>query len=165
MKVFKIKVRLLGVKNTGKTCFNNNNKFQKGEFQEISHYIKTINNIKFKIQILELDWFELSLKSLNFDSSAIMLFYDSMDKDSFEKIKRFYFSISDYKKIFFLVRSKYDIKSNIYNESDIVSDEEALEFADENNIIFAHFSSIEKYETGIDYLLNKIITEFLKLKI
>ena len=46
-----------------------------------------------------------------------------------------------------LVRSRYDecLKNN--DNKIIVSDEEALEFADSNNIYFTHLSNFEKYET------------------
>ena len=66
--------------------------------------------------------------------------------------------------IFLLIRNKYDLKINQENndndndnDNDYVPDEEALEFADKNNIIFTHASSFEKYETGIKELFTLIL--------
>ena len=64
-----------------------------------------------------------------------------------------------------MVRNKYDKKideDNIHN--DIVSDEEALEFAEENNIIFSHISSVIKNETGIKRLFELILDKILSLE-
>ena len=69
------------------------------------------------------------------------------------------------KAIFFMVRSQYDLKNKPSDNSDIVSDEEVLEFVNKNKMNFAHISNIEKYETGIDNLFDNIISEFLKNKI
>ena len=52
-----------------------------------------------------------------------------------------------------LVRSRYDeyLKNN--DDKNIVSDEEALEFVDLNSIYFLHLSSFEKYENGLNKLI------------
>lgn len=58
------------------------------------------------------------------------------------------------------MRSKYDLNGNINND-DFISDEEVLEYADKNKISFAHLSSFEKYDNGIDYLLNLIAPQLI----
>ena len=64
------------------------------------------------------------------------------------------------KQIYFLIRSKYELNLNSQND-EIVSDEEALEFADKNNLIFAHISSFENYGNGIDNLFDLILKEII----
>ena len=69
----------------------------------------------------------------------------------------------DNKAICILVRIKYDLGMNEDNRmNDFVSDEEALEFADKNNIKFAHVSSIEKYGDGIKELFSLILNQILE---
>ena len=97
-------------------------------------------------------------------SNAFILCYDAYNRDSFNYIKNKYSEIKNQYKnsICALIRNKYDIKANKDNNN-IVSDEEALEFADANNIIFRHISSIEKYENGIiklfELILDKVLDE------
>ena len=59
--------------------------------------------------------------------------------------------------IFALIRNKYD---NTRKEA--ISDEEALEFADLNNMLFFHLSLHEKNETGIKELFEKVLNEYFK---
>ena len=90
------------------------------------------------------------------DANAILIFYDPYDVSSFDRVKR---HINDFKKeniysaFIVLIRSRYDecLKNN--DNKIIVSDEEALKFADSNNIYFTHLSNFEKYETGINELM------------
>ena len=95
---------------------------------------------------------------------AFLLFYNSFDRNSFLKAKKFYTNLyqSNPKSIYALIKGKYDLALKEKND-DIVSDEEALEFADNNNIIFAHLSNFEKYETGINELFGKIFLKFQEL--
>ena len=65
------------------------------------------------------------------------------------------------KALCFLIRSNYGI---IKNNHDIVSDEEAIEFAAQNNLYFTHIDCFEKYETGLKELFSFIFTTFLKDK-
>ena len=101
-------------------------------------------------------------------AGAILLFYDSFNRDSFLKAKKLYANLykSYPESIYALVRSKYDLSLKEVN-NDIVSDEEALEFANNNNIIFAHLSNFEKYEIGTNELFLKIIQKienYLKIE-
>ena len=58
--------------------------------------------------------------------------------------------------LYFLIRIRYELKNK--ENKDFVSDEEALEFANEKNAYFCHISVFEKYETGI-YELFKLLIE------
>ena len=90
----------------------------------------------------------------------ILIFYDALDKSSFEKAKSLVMKyLYNKKQISFLIRSKYDLSLNSEN-NEIVSDEEALEFADKNNLIFTHISPFEKYGTGLDDLFDIIFKEY-----
>ena len=62
--------------------------------------------------------------------------------------------------VYVLVSSKYDLSKNIQK----VSEEEALEFASNNNMLFAHISIAEKYENGINELIDKALKEYFKRK-
>jgi len=95
-----------------------------------------------------------------------IMFYDPLDRESFEKAKSYYnyFKVNYMKNnpIFALVRSKYDINFKSEENINIVSEEEALEFSDENDMFFFHISSFEKYETGIKELLSFISIKYLE---
>ena len=100
------------------------------------------------------------------DAGIILMFYDSLDKSSFERIKENFIDIKKInfsnKPIYALIRGKYDlnVKSNEYR--DIITDEEVLEFADENNIIFFHLSNFEKYENGVNKIIAIVLKEYIR---
>ena len=55
--------------------------------------------------------------------------------------------------IFVLIRSRYDECLEKNDNKNIVSDEEALEYADLNNLYFAHLSNFEKKtQASMNYL-------------
>ena len=92
---------------------------------------------------------------------AALLFYDSFNRKSFERIKRAYSLHKDIlNNMVFLIRTECDLnmKSEI---NDFVSDEEAIEYADKNNMIFLHISSFEKNDNGFENLLNLITKQYL----
>ena len=102
------------------------------------------------------------------DAKVVLLFYESMNRQSFEKVKEFYHSyLCDKFKtnnvIYFIVRAKYDLNNKLNDNSEIINDEEVLEFANKYNMFFTHMSSTEKYETGIDNLFDQILSELIKL--
>ena len=91
----------------------------------------------------------------------VFLFYDSSIKYTFETIKnKKNFFDNNFKRntIFALIRNKYDITK------EEISDEEAIEFADSNNMLFFHLSLFEKNETGIKELFENVFNEYLKRK-
>ena len=173
------KFMILGASNTGKSYLTNRIYL----YDDYSEFINSKNNIMhtigvdFKILIIKYKnktikiqfWdtsgnnrFEHIASSFMRGCSSFLLCYDAYNKDSFNYIKNKYFEIKSIynNAVYVLIRNKYDLKINKDNK-DIVLDEEALEFADNNNIIFAHVSSIEKYEIGIikifELILDKII--------
>ncbi len=62
---------------------------------------------------------------------------------------------------FILIRSRYDECSKINDNENMVSDEEALEYADLNNLYFTHISNFDKNETVNEFLKKFLI--FYKL--
>ena len=176
------KIIIAGGVNVGKTLFMKRiNIIKKGEKFNIENFDKNyISTIKrdftkfdfeikdklYKVQFWDVsgqDIWEDTVYYISRGAGAILLFYDSCNRDSFLKAKKLYTNLykSYPKSIYALVRSKYDLALKEEN-NDIVSDEEALEFANNNNIIFAHLSNFEKYETGTNELLREIFSKYLE---
>ena len=173
-----IKVLILGKDSIGKTIFLKRIKLLDDykSFKKLSHnYLPTIgsyfdimrikfNNKIFKIQIWDTagqERFSPITKTYYIGGHSILIFYDAFDKESFKKAKIYYeeaFQIND-KAVYFLIRSKYDLSLNS-EPNDFISDEEAQLFADKNNIIFAHISSFEKNENGINEVFEIILKEY-----
>ena len=63
--------------------------------------------------------------------------------------------------MFVLIRSRYDECLETNDNKNIVSDEEALEYADLNNLYFTHFSNFEKNDIGFDELLKIALKNFI----
>ena len=125
---------------------------------------KKFNGETYKLQIWDLtgqETFKNIIRSYYNNASFILIFYDALDKDSFEEAKNYYEKVKEnnHNPIYFLIRNKYDLSLNS-KKNEIVSDEEALEFADKNNLIFTHISSFEKYGNGIDNLFDLILKEY-----
>ena len=107
-----------------------------------------ILKIKYKNTIIKLQlWdpsgaylYERLISAYYRGCNAFLLCYDAYNKDSFNYIKNKYFEVKNEWKyaVFALIRNKYDMKTNKDNK-DIVLDEEALEFVDNNDIIFVLF--------------------------
>ena len=176
------KIIIAGGVNVGKTLFMKRiNIIKKGEEFNIENfdknYISTIGreftkfDFEIKDKLYKVQFWDVSGQDIWEDTvyyiargaGAILLFYDSCNRDSFLKAKKLYTNLykSYPKSIYALVRSKYDLALKEEN-NDIVSDEEALEFANNNNIIFAHLSNFEKYETGTNELLGEIFSKYLE---
>ena len=178
MNYSSLKIVILGRYEIGKSIFilrllaNNNKEFFNSNYliynpnvsSNFSQKFIKFNNEEFKLAIWDLpgaeNYFSLQRIFLK-DSHATLLFYDSFKRTSFEKIKREYSYNKDIlNNMVFLIRTKYDskIKSKI---NDFVSDEEAIEYADKNNMIFLHISSFEKNDNGFENLLNLITKQYL----
>ena len=177
-----LKFMILGLTTTGKTDLINRINL----YNDFSEYINSqkeirptigvdfkilrikYKNIKIKIQFWDTSGsnrFEHIASSFMRGCSAFFLCYDAYNKDSFIYIKNKYFEVkNDWNRwnnaVYALIRNKYDLKTDKDNK-DIVSDEEALEFADNNNIIFGHVSSFEKYENGIIQLFELILDKVI----
>ena len=104
------------------------------------------------------------LKRFYKNTQIFLIFYDALDRNSFERAKSYFEYIkkecNTINPIYVFIRSKYENVLKREEKNDIVRDEEALEFADENNIYFFHIGILEKYETGIndlfEFILNNI---------
>ena len=173
------KIIIAGGVNVGKSLFMKRiNIIKKGEEFNIENFDKNyigrdfilldfeIKDKLYKVQFWDVsgqDRWEDTVYYIARGAGAILLFYDSCNRDSFLKAKKLYTNLykSYPKSIYALVRSKYDLALKEEN-NDIVSDEEALEFANNNNIIFAHLSNFEKYETGTNELLGEIFSKYLE---
>ena len=176
---YDLKIIVAGKEKIGKSIFiqrisvDNNYK----EFSKLnnSNYIPTIgvdykvkflkfNDKIFKLQIWDTsgdDRFENIVKGYYLYSNVMLLFYNGF-LQSFQKIKDMYYQYSNNPNcIFAIIRAKYELTLKSGGD-EYVSDEEAMEFADINNILFAHISSFEKYDSGIEKLLNLILIEYLR---
>ena len=176
---YMLKIVIIGKDEIGKTFFKERIKFYDDykKYNNISKdykitigldfmiVMKKFNDKIYKFQIWDttrIERFQTITKTYYKGANIILIFYDALDKSSFEKAKILIKDcLNDNKKqIYFLIRSKYELNLNSQND-EIVSDEEALEFADKNNLIFAHISSFENYGNGIDNLFDLILKEII----
>ena len=152
-----IKIVFAGESKTGKTkLFERTKKnFNYSKFKkEKENYLQTIgvdfsgtlinfNDKNIRLQIWDTsgdERFKTMITQYFKGSFAILLFYDALDRKSFEKVKKIYeenhINIKD--KLFILIGNKYELNLKPEEEcKDFVSDEEALEFSDK--IIFIFF--------------------------
>ena len=122
-------------------------------------------NINIKLSIWDTEWLTSRLfhiqKRLFENADIVFLLYESSSSYTFTSIKDKIYFFEDYCKrnaIFALICNKYD---KCRNE---ISDEEALEFADENNMLFFHLSLHEKNETGVKELFETVLNEYFRRK-
>ena len=183
---FYLKILLLGTCDTGKTAFckrinYNNNYYEFMEDQKnlfyyiipdfIIIYIKYLNRI-FKLKIFDTVQGERFISFTNNFlklSSIYLIFYNAFNRESFKTLKDYSDKILsiDEKRIIIIVRSKYELNlEHTENNIDIVSEEEVFEYINKknfnDNIFFFHLSNYEKYETGINNLLEFIIIKSIK---
>ncbi len=161
-----VKVVLLGEPGVGKTCIIN--RFSYDEFNERSvssisaqFITKTIEfkdlkkSIKFEIwDTAGQEKFHSLAKIFYRDAKVICLVYDITLRDSFEKMKSFWYEQevllnADGQPIFAVVGNKFDLY-----ESREVNDDEALEFAKSIRAIFQYTSA--KNSSGINELFFNI---------
>ena len=174
-----LKVQIVGKFSIGKSFFCNRINLNYTEFQQLNlKYIATIGfefykkafkyrNKFFLLQIWDTcgqEIYQSLIKNFYKNTKIYLIFYDALDRNSFERVKSFFEDIktecNTINPIYVLIRSKYENVLDREEKNDIVTDEEALEFADENNIYFFHIGILEKYETGIndlfEFILNNI---------
>ena len=179
----KIKVVIVGKCKTGKSTFNLRlNTKNYSQFKTSSKFYQSTigfeffsEKIKIKNKILHFQlWdtcgqelYQALVRDFYKNTSIFFIFYDAFDKDSFNMAKSYF---DDIKKvdnenpIYVLIRSKYEIALNFNDKKDIVTDEEALEYAEKNNLHFFHTGIFEKYETGIIDLMKFVLYEYIKRK-
>ena len=174
-----IKITLLGYKKTGKTTFIKylEKKSIEGinffEYQPTSgasyHSQKLIyNNNYYQLSLWDTSG-EEKYESLNKffyrDAQIILLFFSYNNKESFKKAKYLLNSIKDFNiksnVIIALIGNKYQEK-NCSDDHIKVSEEEVLEFAQKENLIYGHLSLLENYSNGIIELFYKIMRKYTK---
>ena len=176
-------ILLLGAHRVGKSAFRKRLQYKNyTEYMKVKNlnfcldpdfilvYIKYLNRL-FKLKIFDNYRHErLPFAHNYFNTNSInLIFYDAFNRESFNILNHIsgrILSINE-KRIIILVRSKYELNlKSTGNNIDIVSDEEVLEYLnnknDNDNIFFFHLSSYEKYESGINNLLEFIIKISLK---
>ena len=179
--IISLKVALVGDFSMGKTTFlsrissKNYLNFLKdkgtiistdgGSYLEL--YIK-IKDRKFSLHIWDTSGqrsFSSLIRHFYKEATIILLFYDPFDKSSFKRVDEILFQIKneDIKNVILgLISNKYEKNVKNVHNMDIVSDEEALEYADKNKLYFSHLSNFVKYETGINQIFELVLNEYLK---
>ena len=179
-----IKMTILGFERTGKTTFSIKltSKNNKDRNQSLSQYIPTFGgeyrriNITFEKKAFLIHIYGTSGQDRYYTSTnlyanqanIILIFYDPLNRYSFDKIKNYMELIennipSRENLLIAIVRNKYELNIDKNNsKNNIVSDEEALEYADKNNLLYFHLSNFEKYETGINELINLVLKYYNK---
>ena len=177
----KVKLLLIGDTGTGKTIFvenlikgYNNLNFDLNIPTPGASYAGfsiIYNNIVFKIGIWDTSGQEKYRSLLSIfikDSDIIFIFYNCNNKNSFERAK---FLLELAKKrnnikdcIYALIGNKYDLNLSFNEKNNIIDDEEVLEFAEKNKLIYSHISILEKYSQGVNELFKKVLNEYLKIK-
>ena len=176
-----VKVIVLGKSLVGKSFSLNRMKNKNYlEFKDSNQvYISTIGfefylkKIKINNKVLALHFWDTAdlqiysslISNFYINAPIFLIFYNTFDRDSFDRAKLYFKEIKDntnnINQIKVLVRSKYEINLKT-NEKDFVTDEEALEYSDKNKMYFAHIATYEKYETGINELIEFIVKEYVK---
>ena len=177
---FQIKTALIGDKYTGKTKFSN---YLKDGFENVDfdNYERTVgasymskqvffNNHKFIFDVWDLageEKYESLCKFFYRDAKVILLFFEQNNRKTFITAKRRLNLVKEnclYDVVIILIANKYDINMDYIEKDNLVTDEEVLEFVDENNILFTHLSTLEKYSNGVNELFEKVIKEYIKVQ-
>ena len=171
-----IKISLVGADRTGKTIllrYLSNDRLNKAEYEiykptnGASYMFKTYiyNNQRYTLELWDtagiLKYRYLS-KFFARDSKVVLFFYDALNIESFEVVKELLTIIQESRlneQIYILVCNKYQLSLED-RKGKIISDEEALEFAEENGLLFCHLSMFDKYENGINELMIKILKKY-----
>ena len=162
----RIKIVFLGSVKTGKTTFLMKIKGEKVD--KDLKYTSTIGGTYASYQLIiehknyGLDFWDVGgqerfyplIKYYIKDADILLFFYNSYDISSFEAVKRMVETCKEKEgnnAKYVLIRSRYDECLKI-NENINVVDEEALEYADLNNLYFMHLSNFDKNETANEFL-------------
>ena len=164
---YKIQITLIGGTNSGKSAFIQNYVHGYIYSKDINEYRASANPefnrkyIDFYKKNIRIDFLDFpgTIQRQNFlnfflaNSGIIFLFYNSSIRESFQRAKELFDKTKDTldtnEVIYVLISSKYDLYTKAEQNIDNISEEEALEFASENNMLFAHLSIAEKYANGI----------------
>ena len=175
-----IKLVVLGDENTGKTkfieylitCYDNINFENYIPSNGAAFGARSIiyNNKNYNLEIWDTSGQERysPLNRIFFrDADMIFIFYNFYERKTFERVK---FMIEDVKLgcdnincICALIGNKYDLNIDTKEYNNLVFDEEVLEFANKNNIIYTHISTMEKHSNGINGLLKKTLDKYIEI--
>ena len=176
-----IKVCLLGIDGSGKTSFvdrilyrNNFINFKesiKGNLSSTgANYSQIL--VKYKGKLFKLDLWDTAgqLKYIHLitffyrDAHVILNFYDPFNKKSFEYIKNSFQNINQLNNAFLctyiLIKNKCDL-NEAKDKKIVISDEEVLEYADKNNLVFRNLSNLEKYGSGLEEIIEDCINGYI----
>ena len=177
-QVIPITLSVTGDVCTGKTLFLRyliSNKLDKSdEYIPTSGGVYSTKNVIYKNKIYKFNIWDnagnIRFRQLNIiflrNSKVILIFYNPFNRDSFKTAKELIsMSKNECKNniIYVLVCNKYQLNMNEKTKN-IVRDEEVLEYAEKNDILFSHISIFDKYENGINELFIKIINKYIKNK-
>ena len=173
---YELKIVLLGEENTGKSKFYRNiiinDIFDSGQYVSTIATCFMIKIIHFKNKIFKIKiWDTTGREEFNNlltlyakGSDVYLLFYNSLNRKSFKRVDKILKAMKENnpKKnaIYILICCKYDLKVEPY--TNVVTEEEVLEYADKNNLLFCHLSNKEEYKKEITGILSKILNEYLK---
>ena len=152
----------------------NNNKLDKSEYILSRAAVYSEKTLIYKNKIYSFEFWDnpgnIKYRSLSMifvrDSKVILIFYNHMNRNSFETAKELISWSKDRcinNPIYVLVCNKYQLNMNEKTKN-IVRDEEVLEYAEKNDILFSHISIFDKYEDGINELFIKILNKYIKNK-
>jgi len=164
----RIKITLIGSPGVGKTCIirsychNENNEALRST-SGATYYsnLITINNKLIQIDLWDTNCQEkaLSITKLFFkDANIVIIVYEITNKNSFEKLKTFWYPyVKEY-------GEKYSILAIVGNKSDLyenveVNEDEAREYAKQIGATFMHVSS--KSGDNVALLFNTLIRQYL----
>ena len=119
---------------------------------------------KFKLQISDSDRIE-DCSSYYLGKDFFFIFYDSYDKDSFEKAKTYICEIKNEKEdaIIALINNNDNLNLEAKGNENVITEEEARTFSDLNSVLFFQISNLEKYETEIKELFSLAIRKYLNI--
>ena len=177
----KITIALIGDEKTGKTTFH---KYLTDQFENFNFdlYQETTgacygakeliyNNKKYLLNLWDTSGalkYRSLIKFFIKDADIIFIFYDYSNRQIYVTAKELLEFAKDIcEKIeitFILIANKYHINKNTKDDDEIIPDEEALEFAQENNMPFAHLSVSEKFSNGVNDIFRKVFKEYFKKK-
>ena len=173
-----IKITLVGADLTGKTIllrYLSNDRLNKAEYEiykptnGTSYMFKKYiyNNQRYTLVLWDTSGilkYRSYSKYFARDSKVVLFFYDALNIESFEVVKELLTIAQENRlneQIYILVSNKYQLSlKNRKGKGKIISDEKALEYAEENGLLFCHLSIFDKYENGINELMIKILKKY-----
>ena len=174
----KIRIIIVGGEYTGKSTFIKyiyDENLEKSEYEmyQMTHNLSLLTkkfiykNRIFSIDIFDTPGIEKYRRLLGIimkDSDVILFFYDPFDKESFEIVNELLNMSKEYcecNPILVLICNKYDLNMD-KKAKNIIKDEEVLEYAEKNKLLFSHLSIFDKCENGINELFTKIFDKYIE---